>query len=220
MTDRPGSLSIRSLILMPALITLGITLLRLVGELLNWSPVLFSRAAGGGFALVGISWLPPILGFYFASKLAKEAPAPGGGGLIGSALAGIVLAVGSAMVVGRVLKLSPQGQFPIIILALIVAAWLAYRAWPLLGRVLFAYGLAARIPVVIVMLIAIYANWGTHYDVLPPGLPDPGGPFARWFQIGLVPQLLIWIPFTMVTGALLGGIALLVGGGSRQAVTA
>ena len=54
--------SIVRLICVPALITLGVTLLRLIGELQNWSPRLFNREAGGGGALVGIAWLVPIFG--------------------------------------------------------------------------------------------------------------------------------------------------------------
>ena len=42
---RPGQL-----ILVPAVITLAVTLLRLVGELQDWSPALFSKAPGGGGA--------------------------------------------------------------------------------------------------------------------------------------------------------------------------
>ncbi len=45
------------LILVPAIVTLAVTLLRLVGELQDWSPRLFSKEAGGGGALVGIAWL-------------------------------------------------------------------------------------------------------------------------------------------------------------------
>ena len=74
------------------------------------------------------------------------------------------------------------------------------------GRIQLAYGLAARIPVAIVMLIAIYANWGTHYDVAPPtGLPDVG-PFLKWVIIGLLPQMTTWIAFTILVGALFGAI--------------
>ena len=217
-SERTGSIT--SLIMVPAVITLAITLLRLVGELQNWSPTFFSRAAGGGGAIVGISWLIPVFGFYFAWKLAKEAPAPGGGGLIGWALLAAAIVVGTVVFVGVVLKLSQQAQFPIIIVALLVGAWLTYRQWPLLGRTLFAYGLAARVPVAIVMLVAILGNWGTHYDVPPPGNFPEMAPLAKWFMIGLVPQILIWIPFTMIVGTLLGGIAVLVAGKGRQPVTA
>ena len=65
-------LSITSLITIPALITLGITLLRLVGELQHWPKPWFNAAAGGGGAVIGISWLPLIFGPYFALKLARS----------------------------------------------------------------------------------------------------------------------------------------------------
>ena len=58
------------LILVPALITLGITLLRLGGEFMDLPSWLASKKAGGPGALIGISWLPPIFGVYFAYKLA------------------------------------------------------------------------------------------------------------------------------------------------------
>ena len=45
----------RKLILVPALITLAVTLLRLTGELLHWSKTLFNPAPGGGGAIVGLS---------------------------------------------------------------------------------------------------------------------------------------------------------------------
>jgi hypothetical protein len=77
------------------------------------------------------------------------------------------------------------------------------RACPALGRTLFAYGLAARIPVVLVMLAAILGNWGTHYDVMPPGAPPMQG-LTKWLMIGVVPQLTIWMAFTVVIGGLFG----------------
>jgi hypothetical protein len=52
----PGErLSIPKLILVPGLITLVITVLRLVGELQHWSKLFFNPSAGGGGAIVGIS---------------------------------------------------------------------------------------------------------------------------------------------------------------------
>ena len=59
-----SSLSISRLITGPALITLGITILRLVGEMRHWSPLLFNTSAGGGAAIIGIAWLPFIFGPY------------------------------------------------------------------------------------------------------------------------------------------------------------
>ena len=63
---------IGKLILVPAVITLAVTLLRLVGELQRWSPALFNRgeeqwstsapstARSTAAALVGIVWLVPL----------------------------------------------------------------------------------------------------------------------------------------------------------------
>ena len=48
------------LILVPAVITLAVTLLRLVGQLQGWSPTLFNRECGFCGALVGIVWLVPV----------------------------------------------------------------------------------------------------------------------------------------------------------------
>src|SRR5512134_3647244 len=83
------------LILWPAVITLAITLLRLAGELQGWSKVFFNPVAGGGGAIVGISWLPLIFGPYFAWKLAKDGKGPQSPWkAAGLALLGIVLIIG------------------------------------------------------------------------------------------------------------------------------
>lgn len=58
--------SVSQLILMPAIISLAVTLLRLSGELAHWSSRYFNTDVGGGGALVGITWLAPIFGAYFA----------------------------------------------------------------------------------------------------------------------------------------------------------
>jgi len=212
--DRSDNLSLKSLILVPALITLAITILRLVGELQNWSPRFFSRAAGGAGAVVGIVWLVPIFGVWFAVKLAKAGPTPGAGRVLGYS----ALAIGFAVLAITATVKATTNQmvhFGVFMVVTVIAGVIAYRGWPALGRVLLAYGLAARLPVVIVMLIAIYANWGTHYDVAPPnmaGMP----PLTKWFMIGLMPQMLGWIPFTICVGALFGGLALLAVGGRRE----
>src|SRR5688572_15684099 len=195
----------------PAIITLAITLGRLTGELLNWSPALFNRAAGGGGALVGISWLPPLFGILFAIQLVRAGHGPRSGGrAVGMALLAAVAAV--AISVGlSALKIIQQGTFSLLALvlcttAMAVGAAIAWSGWPDLGRTLMAYAFAARSPVAIVMLIAMLANWGTHYDVAPPGFPEMGV-LAKWFLIGALPQLTTWIAFTVLIGAVFGSIA-------------
>src|SRR5262249_1961560 len=151
----PESPSLKSLILVPSVITLAVTLLRLIGELQNWSPVFFSRAAGGAGAIVGISWLPPIFGAYFAYKLARTGPAPGAGRVIG--YAALAIAVGAGGIFGsmRLLRENRNAQFLVLIVVFVIGGAIAYQGWSTLGKTLFAYGLAARIPVALVMLVAI-----------------------------------------------------------------
>ena len=77
MADTSNSrISITQLIFVPSLITLAVTLLRLVGELQNWPSVLFSREAGGGLAIIGITWLALVFGVYFALKRTISRPLP------------------------------------------------------------------------------------------------------------------------------------------------
>src|SRR5262245_19971258 len=214
-------LSLKKLITMPALVTLGVTLLRLVGELMHWSPVLFNRSAGGGGAIVGIAWLVPVFGIYFAVKLAAGGEVPSSlGAAIGYALLGALLVPVAGFTAS---KLGAGSQsfttFGVFIVASIAGAIIAWRGWPALGRTLLAYGLAARIPVAIVMLIAMLGDWGTHYDVAPPNFPAMG-PFQKWLLIGLLPQMTIWIWYTIAAGALFGGIALAVTGRARRPATA
>lgn len=207
--------SLKSLILVPSVITLAVTLLRLVGELQNWSPTLFNKQAGGGGAVVGIAWLVPIFGAWFGWKLARAGSGPGA---VGKALGLTVLALAVVPALGflgtQVAHLDPNGFafFGIIVVGSIVALLIALKAWPALGRTLLGYGLAARIPVVLVMLAAILGQWGTHYDV-PPSPDFPAlSPLATWFAIGVLPQLTIWIAYTVVIGALFGLFAAAVGG--------
>ena len=56
------------------------------------------------------------------------------------------------------------------------------------------------------MLVAMLGGWGTHYDKGPPDFPAMGV-VATWVWIGLLPQLTLWIGFTVVAGALFGGLA-------------
>jgi hypothetical protein len=194
------------LILVPALITLAVTLLRLIGERLHWSRALFNPEAGGGGALVGISWLPPFFGLYFAWRLARAGQGPGP---LGRAYALAVVALLLLPASGLVATSLGAPAFSLTLLSVyavvaIVGVVLAMRAWPQLGRVLLAYAFAARIPVLLVMLVAMLGNWGTHYDVPPePDFPAMSV-WAKWFWIGVVPQMTVWIWWTVVAGALFG----------------
>jgi hypothetical protein len=204
-TNSSTKSTINRLIMYPALITLGVTLLRLIGELLHGPSILFGRAAGGGFALVGISWLPIIFGPYFAVRLFDRNLKPSSfGKTILFALAGFVI-----LVCGAAVALSPTVHFTghvVVGLALIVgAAALQYLPWRELAQTLISYAYLARIPVVIVMFFAMRGHWGTHYDAVPP--PFDQLPFwTKYLYLSVAPQLVLWIAYTMTVGALIGGI--------------
>lgn len=200
---------IARLILVPSIITLAITLLRITGELQQWSPALFNPSPGGGGALIGITWLVLVFGVYFALRLASDGNGPASvGRSIGMAVLGIVV-----MACGGFVAAAPQVNIPgkavIGLLLLATAAALQFRTWPTLAKVLLAYGYAARIPVVILTFFAIRGNWGTHYDALPPGFPETSF-WVRYVQTVLVPQLIFWIAFTVVVGTLFGTIAIAI----------
>src|SRR6516165_2223392 len=63
------------LIAVPALISIAVTALRLVGELLRWpKPMVSSDVCGK--AILGVVWLVPIFGIYFAVRLFHAGDAP------------------------------------------------------------------------------------------------------------------------------------------------
>ncbi len=199
-----SKISTGRLILVPSIITLGITVLRLVGELQHWPTVLFNTSAGGGGAIVGIAWLPFIFGPYFAVKLDHAgAEHSSGKKLIGFAILAIVLFMG-----GSFFAFAPKPQFPgkMLIGLLIMLAGVAvqFSPWPAVFRTLVAYGFAARVPVAVVMFFAIQGNWGTHYDALPPGYTGPTSLLAKWLYVGVLPQLVFWVIYTVLLGSLLG----------------
>jgi hypothetical protein len=208
MQEPVGTLSIRRLIVVPAIITFAVTLLRLIGELQHWSPKFFSREAGGAGALVGIVWLVPIFGIYFAIRVNQAGHGPTSRGrAIGFALAGLLAGIVLSFAIFK-LSLPIVATIVLANLASFLALWIAYRGWPELGKVEVIYGLAARIPVALVMLVAMAANWGTHYELGPPGFPVMSL-VSKWFLIGLLPQLSLWIAFTVIVGSLFGSLALL-----------
>lgn len=205
MPEAVGGRSPWRLVAVPAVITLAVTLLRLTGELLRWSPALFNRNVGGGGALVGISWLVPIFGVYFGLKLAGAGQGPQ---RVGRGVALVLLAIVALPVLffaAAAVGISEEDRrMPVVfVVASAISVWLGMRAWPALGRTLLAYALAARVPVMVVMLFAILGSWGTHYDAASPGLAALG-PLPKWLLIGVLPQMTVWIAYTVAIGALFG----------------
>lgn len=217
--SQENPVSISRLILVPALITLGVTILRLVGELLDWSKLFFNPAPGGGAAIVGISWLPIIFGIYFAIKLVDSGERPASlGKAAGFTFLGLVVFVGGGVLFG----MSEKGGYGLLVAGvalIIVGTLIPLAGWSRLAKVLLAYGYAARVPVAVLMIFAIHGNWGTHYDGAPPGFPEMAW-LPKWFLIGFLPQMTIWIGFTVIVGSLLGIAAVAIARRGKAAAPA
>lgn len=200
------SAPVENLLLWPTLLTLAVTLLRFAGELRGWSPEYFNRLPGGGLSPLGITWLAPLVGFYFGWRLERaglRSPSPA----VAFGLPAAALVVGPlvAALGGRLFKTSWTSNFTLWAIVSVGVAAVAFAAWPALGRALLAYAYAARIPVVLVMAVAIWKSGGTHYDLPPPGFPALP-PLRRWLWISVLPQMTIWVAWTMATGAIGGAL--------------
>lgn len=189
-----------------AWITLAVTLLRLSGEKLDGAVELFGRgSAGGDLAWVGIVWLVPVVGFVFGWRLytrGLQPPAPRRA--LGLPAAALLLPFALVWLVGRVHPLNWTERLAAWGVVSLVSAVMAGLAWPALGRQLVAYALLARLPVVILMGVAMRFEWGTHYDALPPDFPSSMSLLQRWFWLGVVPQSTIWVAFTLAVGTAFG----------------
>jgi hypothetical protein len=210
--------SIASLIAIPALITLAITILRLEGELHGWPRPWFDTAAGGGGAIVGISWLPIIFGPYFALKLAGAGDAPlKMGKPLGLTVLGLVVFLAGGVLFGVTVShpsILTLIAFPIMLIGAIIPR----IGWRSLGNTLIAYAFAARIPVLIVMYLAMRGNggagWGTHYDAIQPMFLHASFG-TKFFYEAFLPQMFLWIAYTVILGALIGEIITAVRPGRR-----
>lgn len=166
---------------------------------------LFSPSVGGGFALVGISWLAPVFGIYFALKLARAGHGPKSPKLaVQSAILGVIFVIVVALGATRIPISNPYMKAALLLWTPVAAAAVfQLYAWPALAKTLFAYALAARIPIAILMFFAMLGNWGTHYDAVPEGFPEAGLAF-KYLWLGLLPQMVFWVGFTVLVGALFG----------------
>jgi hypothetical protein len=204
----------------PALIALAVTLLKLAGELRGWSETWFSRETGGlvpasalGW-IVGITWLALPFGAWFAWRLARAgSPKPRAGRAVPIAVVALVVLYGG----GRLLSVVRIG-FPAFLLAIwavaVLAAVVAWRAWPALGRVLLAYGVLSRAVVAIVMFLAMRGQWGTHYDYADsPGVREMSF-WTAYVSLAFVPQLVFWVGYTIVLGMLAGTVVVAATGRS------
>jgi len=204
MTRTGSGLPIGQLILVPALITLAVTVLRFVGEIKRWSPNWFNHQMG--LSLVAILWLAPFFGVYFALRLRSRGQQPV------SVWGAIGLAVLAVLIVLFLPGLLPfKFVFPGRLLygwsIIVLAAAVTLPGWPALFQTMLAYAYAARIPIAILMFFALRDNLGTHYDAVPRDLPAGIGFWPKYLWLAFFAQLVYWVATTIVIGMLFGTVA-------------
>lgn len=195
------------LILVPGLITLGVTLLRLIGELQHWPKSWFNPEAGGAWSIVGITWLAPVFGIYFARRLSAQGAGPKSAKLaVQVAILGIGFVIVAVLMGVGVRIANPFARTALLLwVPFVLAALFQLYAWPALGKTLFTYAFAARVPVAILMFFAMRGQWSTHYDAIPQDFPAMSFGF-KYLWLGLLPQLVFWVGFTVLAGSLAGSI--------------
>jgi hypothetical protein len=192
------------LVLVPAMVTLLISLLRLVGEVNSWAPRLFSRDPGGPGSLIGIVWLVPLFGFYFGWRLTDAGHAPARPGIAELwHLLGIALMVGAGFGMRKLGMELPGSLVPATVVNGLIAL-LALWTWPSLFKTNLLYGLLARLPVIVLTFLAVQKGWDTHYAKLgQEDLQMDALPKSLWLSLA---QIGFWIPFTILFGGLFGCI--------------
>jgi len=198
-----------SLVLVPALLTLVVTVLRLIGEVRGWPHWLVGTGeAGGSGALLGISWLIFVFGLWFGIRVQRSGagvPAPRRALLV-SVLALVVLFGGIAICYGLGLVTFPDPDHPgepvgmhYFLGLLVLGALVAFAAWPRIAWTMLVYAVLARVPVLVVTWLCLqYPDWNTHYTEIAPGLLPP--PADELFLNLAMPQITFWPAITILFG--------------------
>ena len=207
-TDSAARQSLGQLILAPALISLAVTIFRLAGELAHWSQKYFNTAVGGGGSIVGITWLAPIFGAFFAARLVRAGVGPRSAwrAMVFAALGAAVLVGGSSLGGALPFVSGFYARLLYIWIVFALAGVVIFPGWPALFKLQLAYAYAARIPVVLVMFLAFQQGWVTHYSAAPRDTPPGIALWPKFLWLGFFPQLTFWVGFTLVSGMLSGGI--------------
>ena len=209
-----------SLVFVPALLTLVVTVLRLVGQVQGWSPTVFGRPeAGGGGALLGISWLIFVFGLWFGVRVQRSGagPASPGRALVTSLVALAVVFGGIALCQALDLVWFPDAENPgeprgigWMLGLMLLGVAIAFVANRRVALALLVYAFLARIPVVVVTWIALEQGWDTHYTEIAEGFPEPAEGERLVFLA--TPQVTFWPLITVLLGTATGCLGGLLAG--------
>jgi hypothetical protein len=204
----PQGHSTRRLLLWPSLLTLAISLARLVLEVQGS----VSTASGGRLLPLGITWGIFVFGGWFGRRLSlqNDTPRVRLGWLW--ALLALLAAIGTAVsgfrpLVGADTSEATFAQLRTAVLTTAIVTSLAaaamFAVWPRLAWTLLLYGLGARATVLASTWLAKHQGWDTHYTKFGPSGIEQETMAATMASAGIA-QLGFWVPFTIVGGTLCG----------------
>lgn len=195
------------LILWPSLLTLGISVARLVAEVQGW----LTSASGGRLLPLGITWCVFVFGAWFGWRLSRAGAGPRLRKPWAFALVALLAAIGTAAFLFRPLVAADQSEatfervrHAVLVIAAVAAsgALLMFVVWPRLAWTLLLYALPARGTVVALTWLAKHQGWDTHYTKFgPPGIERD---MAGTIESACFAQFGFWVPFTILGGVFAG----------------
>jgi hypothetical protein len=203
----------KGLLLVAGILTLVVSLLRLLGERKGWDAHWFNPEAGklAGF---GIVWLIPIFGFLFGRRLAKSGSVPR---FVTSffvpMFAALALFFAGVYCNSQFEAQELRDALRYVYFGGPVLALAGLFVWPRAFTACLLYGVLARVPVVVLQYLDIQNGWQTHYGKVHPGMGADMSADDRLWILTLA-QAGFWLPFTVL---LAGGMAALGAATVRKA---
>lgn len=200
------------LILVPSILTLAVTALRLYLQLEGQ----ISSRSGGSFSFLGITWLGLLVAVWFGARLGQAGARPRT-----RAHALVVLLLLAAVMASVALQFAGidradqsdaayrdlRGVVLRCVLVGVLCGGVCIWMWPRLGLSLLAYALLARLGVLAVTWWAKTSGWDTHYTKFgPAGIERDLG---ETMFAASVAQLGFWVPFTVVSGSVAAWVGVL-----------
>lgn len=193
------------MLLVFGVLTLVVTVVRLVGELQGWNPTWFSTDAGSPMNPFGIVWLVPVAGLLFGRRLAQGGGAP-------KFVAGFFVPMfGFSVLMASIVSVNNyfEGEQLVeamgyVMLGAPVLSLLALFVWPRAFVAMVAYWMLARVPVMLIQYLDIQNGWQTHYGKVPEELAGMDADARIWMLTKA--QLCFWMAFTVLLGCAFAAI--------------
>lgn len=198
------------LILWPSVITLAVSIARLVGEVQGW----ITDQSGGAMHPLGITWLALLFGGWFGWRHARAGALPRVRRAWLWALVALLAMVGTMAWRMQPLLQAERSEATFaqvrvgvltIIAVAVVGAGTMFFVWAKQAFTLLLYGLVARATVVAITWFVKLQGWHLHYVKFgPPGIePDT---MQETLVSASIAQFGMWVPFTILAGTLVGGL--------------